>query len=80
MLLVFTTLLQPCPAGAAERLITRNTDAYFSTVSVLSLYTDNATFTQVWQEVKALLDDIEQSVSTALPTSDIARVNELSCG
>ena len=70
-------------ASAGTRMMTRQTDAYFSTVSMLCLYVEDgaeAEFERAWAQVKALLGEIERAVSVSEPESDIARFNALACG
>ncbi|MHB1314445.1 MAG: FAD:protein FMN transferase [Christensenellales bacterium] len=65
---------------------TKQTNAFFATTSTLCLYNDynkaeNAVaFQNVWEEVKLLLAEIENTVSVSVDTSDIARFNTLSYG
>lgn len=75
-----TVLLTAAGPALADRLITKATDSYFATASVLSLYTDDASFAPVWQETKELLAQIEQCVSVAVPDSDVSRFNGLAAG
>lgn len=70
-------------ACAAPKLMSRHTDAYFSTVSALFLYDEpeeSEHFAQIWTDVKSILEEIEQTVSLSFPDSDISRFNVLSCG
>lgn len=67
-------------APAVSRPISKYTDAYFSTASVLSLYTDSAAFEEIWGETKEILALIDASVSVSKPDSDIARFNALASG
>lgn len=62
---------------------TRQTDKYFSTVSILALYVEEGeetAFEQTWAQVKALLAEVERAVSVSDPESDISRFNALTCG
>lgn len=71
------------PASAEVKLMSRQTDDYFSTVSALFLYDEPENtdrFSQTWQQVKAILEEIEQTVSLSFPDSDISRFNALACG
>lgn len=67
-------------ASSPTRAITKYTDDYFSTVSVLSLYTDSVSFEALWQETKALLAQIDACVSVSKPDSDLSRFNALAWG
>lgn len=84
--IAFTALALALLLGRAQaktRLMSRQTDAYFQTVSALFLYVEEDEtdeFEAVWAQVKALLSEIEAAVSVSDPHSDIARFNALPCG
>lgn len=81
--LALLLLLLSGQAQAKERLMSRQTTAYFSTASALFVYIqegEEAAFEQTWTQVKDLLGQIEGAVSVSVPESDIARFNGLSCG
>jgi len=65
-----------CRAGAA---FIRQTADYFGTVSMLCLYEEEGA-QDTWEEIKALLGEIEAAVSFSVPDSDIARFNALEAG
>ena len=70
-------------AYAEKKLMSRHTDAYFSTISALVLYDEpenSDRFSETWTHVKSILDEIEQTVSLSFPDSDISRFNALSAG
>lgn len=86
-------LLLPLPASHAQEEIpaaytsrTKVASGYFATVSVLCLFDDyedpaaNSRLEETWQQVKAILEEIEQTVSASVPTSEIARFNALPQG
>jgi len=71
-----------CCASAETKQMLRQTDAYFSTVSMLVLYDDaseTARFSETWTHVKSILAEIDEAVSLSHPDSDISRFNRLSC-
>lgn len=79
--LIFTLSLLIAHTARAEELKTRYTDDYFSTVSALMLYTqDAAAYETAWARVKELLAQIDDAVSMSKPQSDIARFNALKSG
>ncbi len=65
---------------------TKVASGYFATVSSLCLFDDFndpdavTRYEETWDEVKSLLEEIEQTVSVEIPTSDIARFNALPSG
>ena len=70
----------PVSGENAPKLMTRQTSAYFGTVSALFLYEspeNSSHFEQTWAQVKSILDEVERSVSVSMPDSDIARFNAL---
>ena len=90
-LLIF--LLLPLPASRAQEEIpasytsrTKVASGYFATVSALCLFDDyedpdaNSRLEATWEQVKAILEEIEQTVSASIPTSEIARFNALPQG
>lgn len=81
---VFAVFLCLAAGAVSEvKLMSRQTDAYFQTVSMLFLYCDDAQeeeFPAVWSQVKSLLAEIEDAVSLSVPDSDIARFNALPAG
>lgn len=82
-LLILQLISSAVSASAELKLMSRQTDDYFSTVSALFLYdepTNADRFAQTWQQVKNILEEIEQTVSLSFPDSDISRFNALSCG
>lgn len=82
-MLLWLMLLLPCHAHASPKLMSRQTDAYFSTVSALFLYDEpeqSDRFAAAWAKVKEILAEVEQSVSLSFPDSDISRFNALPCG
>lgn len=70
--------------GQAQiKQMVRQTDAYFSTVSMLILYDEadeTARFSETWTEVKSILAQIDEAVSLSYPDSDVSRFNSLACG
>ena len=68
------------PAYGAS-LQTRYTDRYFSTMSVLFVYTDDRqAFESTWARTKQILEEIQSAVSLAEPDSDLSRFNALPAG
>ena len=80
-LLIF--LLLPLPASRAQEAIpasytsrTKVASGYFATVSALCLFDDyedpdaNSRLEATWEQVKAILEEIEQTVSASIPTSE----------
>lgn len=65
---------------------TRVTMGSFGTVSTLCLFDDYeregalTAYDEVWEEIKALLDQMDHLMSTSIETSEIARFNALPCG
>ncbi len=82
-LLLSALVALPCAAHSETKLMSRHTDAYFSTVSALFLYEDpdeSSRFSQAWTQVKSMLAEIEQTVSLSFEDSDISRFNALPAG
>ena len=83
LLLLSAMTALPCAAHAGTKLMSRHTDAYFSTVSALFLYEDpneSSRFAETWTQVKSLLETIEQTVSLSFEDSDVSRFNALPSG
>ena len=84
LLILLPALAFSCRAAQAEpKLMSRHTDAYFSTVSALFLYEEPENtdrFAETWTQVKSLLQEIEQTVSLSFEDSDISRFNALPSG
>ena len=78
ILLVFLFTSFSSPSLAAPTFQRYTTD-YFETVSMLVLY-DTPNAPQVWEEVKAILAEIEEAVSVSLEGSDITRFNRAEAG
>jgi len=70
--------LVSCPAAGAAGF-SRYTQAYFGTVSILRLNTQDGA-EEVWARVKDLLGRIDRAVSVSIPGSDIAAYNSLGAG
>lgn len=77
--LICILLLMVSPSRAAERPFLRYTSDYFGTVSMLCLDEEEGA-EDVWQAVKAILQQIDESVSVSRADSDIARFNALPAG
>ena len=76
VLMLCTLMLAPAVAASP---FMRYTQDYFGTVSMLCLYeTEGAE--ETWEDVKALLREIDEAVSVSRETSDIARFNALASG
>lgn len=75
-------LLAAPVSAQSHTLLSRQTDAYFSTVSALFLYEEEgaSSFEETWNGTKEILSQIERAVSISDPDSDIARFNALSSG
>ncbi len=73
-------------APSAYTAKTKNTSDYFGTLSSLRLYGDfeststAAALEDTWNDVKALLEEIESAIAVDLPESDIARFNSCRYG
>jgi len=81
--LLCSLFVLPVSGESAPKLMTRQTSAYFGTVSALFLYDspDNTShFEQSWTPVKSILVEVERAVSVSMPDSDIARFNALPSG
>ena len=76
----------PVQEAAALSGKSKVTTAYFGTVCSMVVFDDfsdpaaERRFQAVWQELKALLAEIENAVSVSIESSDIARFNALPCG
>ena len=77
LLLCLLAIFRLAPARAEPFM--KYTSDYFGTVSMLRLY-DTAGAQETWEEVKALLGEIEAAVSVSDEASDIARFNRLPVG
>lgn len=64
----------------------KQTTAYFATYSTLSLFDDftradkSDAYAAAWEDIKALMGEVERAVSVSMPDSDIARFNALPQG
>ncbi|MGI6215597.1 MAG: FAD:protein FMN transferase [Christensenellales bacterium] len=68
-------------AVSEGEFFTKTTADYFSTVSVLKLSgLSRERFSELWENTKKILEDIEKSASLSMPGSDISRFNQLSSG
>lgn len=64
-----------------ETVKSKHTDEYFSTVSALFLYTEDASaFDRAWQMVKQTLEQVQKAVSLSEAESDVSRFNRLAYG
>lgn len=63
-----------------EKWINKHTESYLGTVCTMRIRTDNETAGRIWQETKAVLEEIQNSVSISVPDSDISRFNALPSG
>lgn len=74
----------PVVAATPYRTEMRRSLDYFGTISMLRIdldpSDDSISVDRVWQDIKTLLNSIDQAVSTEIPTSDIARFNALESG
>lgn len=81
--LLYCSFALSASCESAPKLMTKQTSAYFGTVSALFLYDspDNTShFEQTWTLVKSILDEVERTVSVSMPDSDISRFNALPSG